>query len=119
MKISTLVSQSFNSIWSNKGRSSLTILGIVIGIAAVISLVALGNGLQNSVTNQLSNLNAKRITFRSQDPERQTAQRQNISQGRGGAEIRGGFTFGGVNTETLTDADYQSVLAVVNISAAS
>lgn len=119
MKITTLVSQSFNSIWSNKGRSSLTILGIVIGIAAVISLVALGNGLQSNVTNQLSNLNAKRITIRSQDPERQTAQRQRNTQGRSGAEIRGGFSFGAGNTETLTNADYQSVLAVTNISAAS
>lgn len=119
MKITTLVAQSFNSIWSNKGRSSLTILGIVIGIAAVISLVALGNGLQSNVTNRLSNLDAKRITIRSQDPERQTAQRQRTTQGRGGAEIRGGFTFGGGNTETLTEADYQLVLKTANITAAS
>ena len=42
MKITALIKQSLKSISSNKVRSSLTILGIVIGIAAVVNLNAVG-----------------------------------------------------------------------------
>ena len=43
---------------SNKLRSSLTMLGIVIGNASVITLVGLGRGAQTLAKNQLSNLGA-------------------------------------------------------------
>ena len=43
---------------SNKLRSSLTMLGIIIGNASVITLVGLGRGAQTLATNQLSNLGA-------------------------------------------------------------
>ncbi len=111
MKITRVLGQSFRSIWNNKIRSSLTILGIVIGIAAVISLVGLGNGLQSSVTDRIGGLGITKITLRSQDPERETAERQ-PSGGPGpgggdGGEMR--FNFGGGDTETLTEEDYATV----------
>ena len=43
---------------SNKLRSSLTMLGIIIGNASVITLVGLGRGAQTLAKNQLSNLGA-------------------------------------------------------------
>ena len=62
MKITALIKQSLKSISSSKVRSSLTILGIVIGIAAVISLVGLGKGLQSNVQNSISSLGTTDFT---------------------------------------------------------
>ncbi|MFH0922818.1 MAG: ABC transporter permease, partial [Candidatus Micrarchaeota archaeon] len=44
-------------------RSMLTIVGIFIGIAAVVALVALGNGLQNAITNEFAKIGADKITI--------------------------------------------------------
>lgn len=40
---------ALNAIWSNKVRSSLTLLGVVIGVSSVTILVSLGQGLKNDV----------------------------------------------------------------------
>lgn len=113
MKVTALIKQSLKSISSNKVRSSLTILGIVIGIAAVISLVGLGKGLQSNVTSRISNLGTTDITIRSQDPERQTSQRGpgggGGMPGGGGGEMRGGFSFGGGNSASITTAEYEYI----------
>ena len=109
MKITALIKQSLKSISSNKVRSSLTILGIVIGIAAVISLVGLGKGLQSNVQNSISSLGTTDITIQSQDPERQTSQREPGGGGGmpgGGGGMRGGFNFGGGNTASITIDEY-------------
>ena len=46
----------------NRGiRSLLTMLGIFLGIAAVVSLISLGDGLENSITGQFSSLSADRL----------------------------------------------------------
>jgi len=55
---------AIDSIRSNKLRSSLTMLGIVIGIAAVITMVALGEGAQRAVEEQISNLGTDVLTVR-------------------------------------------------------
>ena len=113
MKVTALIKQSLKSISSNKVRSSLTILGIVIGIAAVISLVGLGKGLQSNVTSRISNLGTTDITIRSQDPERQTSQRGPSGgggmPGGGGGEIRGSFSFGGGNSASITTTEYEYI----------
>lgn len=111
MKITALIKQSLKSISSNKVRSSLTVLGIVIGIAAVISLVGLGKGLQSSVTSRISNLGTTDITIQSQDPERQTSQREAGGSGMpsGGGGMRGGFNFGGGNTASITVDEYEFI----------
>lgn len=43
---------SLSSLGSNKLRAGLTLLGIVIGVAAVISLMAIGRGVQQSITDR-------------------------------------------------------------------
>ena len=119
MKVGALIKQSFSSIAHNKIRSGLTILGIVIGISSVIALVGLGKGLQANVTQRLGNLDTKRMTFQSLNPERETVQRERGGPNGGGAQ--GGFVFqrGGGGTETLTEADYATVKGTTNIAAAS
>jgi len=121
MKVTALVKQSLKSISSNKVRSALTILGIVIGIAAVISLVGLGKGLQDNVTNRISNLGTTDITIRSQDPERQTAERGPGSRGGpgGGGGIPGGFSFGGSDSASITVAEYDYIKNYDGITKAS
>lgn len=52
---------AFSSIFKNKRRSLLTILGIVIGIAAVITIVSIGNGFKVDMVNTLSLNNKKEI----------------------------------------------------------
>ncbi|MEK6888590.1 MAG: ABC transporter permease [Nanoarchaeota archaeon] len=47
-------------------RSTLTLLGIFIGIAAVVSLISLGNGLQEAITGQFSTLSADRLLVQNQ-----------------------------------------------------
>jgi putative ABC transport system permease protein len=41
------------SLTSNKLRSGLTILGIVIGVGAVIAMLAIGTGAENSITGEI------------------------------------------------------------------
>jgi putative ABC transport system permease protein len=47
---------SFRSIQTNKLRSFLTMLGIIIGVSAVIAMVAIGEGASNNVTSQINGL---------------------------------------------------------------
>src|SRR6187200_2520871 len=44
------------SLAANKLRSSLTMLGIVIGVGAVIALVSIGRGAQQSITSQIQSM---------------------------------------------------------------
>jgi len=55
-KLKESLKMSLRSIGSNKIRSFLTGLGVMIGVAAVIALVALGNGAQKSVEESLQSL---------------------------------------------------------------
>jgi putative ABC transport system permease protein len=52
---------AWQSIFANKLRSSLTMLGIIIGVAAVVLLVALGNGFQTSMQQTFENLGASAL----------------------------------------------------------
>jgi len=58
LAITEIVSMAVTTLKSNKLRSLLTMLGIVIGNASVITLVGVGRGAQNLAKNQLSNLGA-------------------------------------------------------------
>ena len=61
MDILNLVRISVKALLRNKTRSALSMLGIVIGIAAVIAVVNLGEGLKQSTTNQLSDMGTNLI----------------------------------------------------------
>jgi len=54
---------AFNNLRRRKLRAWLTMLGIFIGIAAVVSLISLGNGLKDAVTGQFSSLSADTLTM--------------------------------------------------------
>ena len=48
--------EAFKNIWSNKFRTFLTMLGIIIGVMAVIVIVGLGNGMTQSIKNSFSDM---------------------------------------------------------------
>ena len=48
--------EALTSLSANKLRSSLTMLGIIIGVAAVIALTALGAGTQESINSSLESI---------------------------------------------------------------
>ena len=56
MNLGPAILEALQSLTSNKLRSSLTILGIVIGVAAVIAMLAVGNGAQNAITGSISGI---------------------------------------------------------------
>jgi len=61
MDINELFKLSYRAINANKLRSFLTMLGIVIGVFAIILLVSIGTGLQTFITNQIAGLGSNLI----------------------------------------------------------
>ena len=64
MLIGETIGVALSAIRANKMRSFLTMLGVIIGIAAVITMVALGEGAQRQVEGQLASLGANVLTVR-------------------------------------------------------
>lgn len=89
MNIFETLRTAFRSIAANKMRSSLTVLGIIIGVAAVISLMSIGQGSQSAITANIEALGTNLLFVRSGAT--------NI-QGVRGAQ-------GSLNTLTLEDAE--------------
>lgn len=62
MRLSDFLEETLIGISSNKARSGLTILGIVIGIAAVIAMLSIGTGVQTSITSQVASNGSNLLT---------------------------------------------------------
>ena len=50
------IKMALENIRANKGRSILTMLGIIIGISSVIMILSIGNGFQDEINNQLNSM---------------------------------------------------------------
>ena len=86
---------ALNGLKANKTRAFLTMLGIIIGIASVITIMTVGNSMTNSITSSMSGAGATNITV-------------TVSQKSSGTETTAsGFTFNrGPWRSTMTDDDY-------------
>ncbi|MDL2310773.1 ABC transporter permease [Peptostreptococcaceae bacterium OttesenSCG-928-C18] len=62
MKFSVLFSDAFGAIKRNKKRSILTMLGIIIGIGAVIAIISIGQGFENYVVDSLTSEKSKEVS---------------------------------------------------------
>ena len=107
MSLYDLIHETLLSVTSNKVRSALTILGIVVGISAVILLVSIGQGAQASITNSIQSAGANLLTV---------SPGSGRFGGFGGGGARGGG--GGAQNEiTLTAADVTTIERLPNVAA--
>src|SRR5215203_3023030 len=73
MSLTDLLRTAFRSVSANKLRAALTMFGVVIGVASVIAMLALGNGARAAVEATFQSLGANQIQigqrFEMQDGE--------------------------------------------------
>jgi putative ABC transport system permease protein len=93
MKLMTLVKLALQAIRKNKMRATLTMLGIIIGVAAVIVMVAVGYGARSRIKEQINNLGTNMIVITP------------------GASTQGGVSQGAQAFATLTIDDVTKVRA--------
>lgn len=62
MELRETTATAFDALLSNKLRTGLAVLGIVIGIGAVVALLALGEGAQQAVTSRITSLGSNLLT---------------------------------------------------------
>lgn len=102
MNILNLFKVSIRAVASNKMRSFLSMLGIIIGVAAVIAMMSIGQGSKESIRKELSTMGTNLLTVRP------------------GADMRGGVRQDPSAMQTLKMADYESIMAekkyVTNVS---
>jgi len=63
MFITDLIEETYFAIFANKARSSLTILGIVIGIGSVIAMISIGQGAAGSIESNIQAMGSNLITI--------------------------------------------------------
>ena len=93
MNILNLFKVSINAVANNKMCSFLSMLGIIIGVAAVIIMMAIGQGSKESIRKELSTMGTNLLTIRP------------------GADMRGGVRQDPSAMQTLKMADYQRIVA--------
>lgn len=93
MNITNLMKVAITAILSNKSRTLLSTLGIIIGVAAVIAMMAIGEGSKKSIRTELSKMGTNLIFIRP------------------GADTRGGVKQDAGAMQTLKPEDYQAILA--------
>jgi putative ABC transport system permease protein len=64
MKVFNLIRIALRALQRNKLRAFLTMLGIIIGVGAVIAMVAIGQGSKKSIQDQLSSMGSNMLTVR-------------------------------------------------------
>ena len=95
MSLLEAIRSALGAIGANALRSALTMLGIIIGVAAVIAMVAIGSGARERVTSQIKSLGA------------------NLAIIQSGNVTQGGVRLGAGASSTLTDEDSRAILKEV------
>ncbi len=96
MNIISSIGVALRGLTGNKLRSGLTMLGIIIGVAAVIALVSVGQGAQAAVTQQFESLGSNLLTIS-----------PGVAFVRGG--MSGGYVSGYVSAQSLTNEDVPAI----------
>ena len=91
MRLLNLFKIAFKAIILNKTRTLLTMLGIIIGVASVIAMLAIGEGSKESIRSTISSMGSNMITIRP------------------GADDRGPARGSGGDVQTLTLANYETI----------
>lgn len=83
MFLRDIIFETYTAIVANKVRTGLTILGIVIGIASVIVMVAIGNGAQKDIEENIQSIGSNLLMIR---PGSQGGPGSVVKQGQGSAD---------------------------------
>jgi putative ABC transport system permease protein len=92
INIPSTIKISFRALWVNKMRSALTMLGIIIGVAAVIAMVAVGTGASQKISEQISSMGSNLLIVLP------------------GSTSAGGVRMGSGSQPTLSMADADAIL---------
>jgi putative ABC transport system permease protein len=84
-----IINVAVESLGAHKLRTFLTMLGIIIGVAAVISMLAIGEGAKREVLQQISILGINNIIVNAKIPEEATASDQGLQRSPGLSEADG------------------------------
>src|SRR5665647_1541839 len=102
MNIGNLIKISLRALNNNKLRAFLTMLGIIIGVASVIAMLAIGQGSKKSIQDQVSSMGSNLVFIMP------------------GSQQRGGVMMGNSNSQMLKLEDVEAIRQqCVNISAVS
>ena len=101
MRIANLLKIAFKALNNNKLRCFLTMLGIIIGVASVITMLAIGQGSKDSISAQISEMGSNMIMIHP------------------GSMQRGGVRQSADDMQTLTVADYESLRQIAGVAAVS
>jgi putative ABC transport system permease protein len=91
MNYSNLTKIAWGALMRNKFRSFLTMLGIIIGVASVIAMLAIGQGSKKSIQDQMSSMGSNLVFVMP------------------GSQQKGGAMMGNSNTKTLTLNDVETI----------
>ena len=81
MNLQAAIFEALESLSANKVRTGLTILGIVIGVAAVIAMLAVGNGAQNTITGAINGVGTNLLFVFPGNQEQDVKNIKPLSQG--------------------------------------
>jgi len=91
MNYSNLTKIAKNALMRNKFRAFLTMLGIIIGVASVIAMLAIGQGSKKSIQDQMSSMGSNLVFIMP------------------GSQQRGGVMMGNSGSQTLKMADVEAI----------
>lgn len=100
--LGAMLAEAWAALVANRLRSILTMLGMIIGVAAVILMLAIGTGVQQYVERQIASLGSNLLIVSS-----------------GAARSPGGFAQGAATAPTLTLDDADAIAALPNVVAAA
>lgn len=101
MKTLDILEETYSALFSNKVRTGLTMLGIVIGISSVIAMISIGQGAQNSIQANIQSIGSNLVLVM---PGAQRGVGVQVSAGRGSAQ-------------SLTLDDATAISGLSNVSA--
>lgn len=114
MKLRKSFSLALNILFHSKLRSWLTILGIVIGVAAVVSIVSISEGAQQQLESRLGGLGADILTI-SPGASRASGRMGEFRMAGGPRDFGGGEIASSTRSKNLTKSDILAIRTVPNV----
>ncbi len=99
MNVPAVAFEALRSLGANKLRTGLTMLGMIIGVAAVVLMIAVGGGAQSTVNRAVASMGSNLLVVLS------------------GSTASGGLRVGSGNAPTLTTGDAEAIARLPGISA--